>query len=255
MDDLKKLGFTDKEAQVYLMLLRIGPSPVSALANRLGLKRVTVYSVLDSLCARGLVTFDQCGNCRRYIPHDPECLLDDLEKEGAELKFRMSLAKSCVSKLHESLFYDSARECVQQPKIYFFTGSAVIKKALQERVDEKSALFFLALNFGDRLSADFMKDFLCSSFLRCCSKVYICASETFKGVNAACPNMSVDFVQAGKSTFKANVLLQGDDVFFLFSKKRELRMMHINNSAYASFSRNVLFAPFFKGLLVDELIS
>ena len=40
---LKKLGFTDKCAQVYLALLRLGPSSVRALAEESGLNRGTTY--------------------------------------------------------------------------------------------------------------------------------------------------------------------------------------------------------------------
>ncbi|MBT4384622.1 hypothetical protein HOD30_02650 [Candidatus Peregrinibacteria bacterium] len=98
-EDLKKLGFSEKEARVYLMLLRIGPSVVSSIAARTDLKRVSLYSVLDSLQKRGLVSFDDSKGVRSYIPHDPECLLYAFEKKSAELKFQLDLAKDCIERM------------------------------------------------------------------------------------------------------------------------------------------------------------
>lgn len=100
VENLIKLGLSEKEATVYLLLLGIGPSQVSSLAKRAMLKRVTAYSVLDSLCARGLVTFEPMKIGKRYIAYDPECLLNGLEQEKAQLKWRMELAKDCIQKLN-----------------------------------------------------------------------------------------------------------------------------------------------------------
>ncbi len=100
-ENLTQLGLSEKEALLYLTLLRNGPSPVSLLAKRLGLKRVSLYPVLEALELRGLLAFEQTPVGRKYIPHDPICLLELLEQESADLKYRMSLAKKCVEELHE----------------------------------------------------------------------------------------------------------------------------------------------------------
>lgn len=100
IEKLVKLGLSEKEAMLYLALLRFGPSPVSPLARRVKLKRVTVYTVLDSLYERSLITFKPTPFGRRYLAFDPDCLLYELEKEGAELKLRIELAKECIKKLN-----------------------------------------------------------------------------------------------------------------------------------------------------------
>lgn len=98
-ENLTQLGLSEKEALLYLLLLRNGPSPASSLAKRLQIKRVSLYPVLESLTERGLVDYEQTPLGRRYIPHDPVCLLDLLEKESAELRHRLEIAKKCVEKL------------------------------------------------------------------------------------------------------------------------------------------------------------
>ena len=99
-ENLVKLGLSEKEARIYLLLLQIGSSPVSALAKRAHIKRVSVYSVLETLFDRGLVTFEQHPEGKRYLAYDPECLLYLLEKEKAQLKCRMEIAKECIQKLN-----------------------------------------------------------------------------------------------------------------------------------------------------------
>ena len=97
---LVQLDLSEKGAKLYLLLLQVGSSPVSALAKRAHMKRVTVYSVLEILVEQGLVSYEHFSIGRRYSAYDPECLLYLLEKEKAELKCRMELARECVQKLN-----------------------------------------------------------------------------------------------------------------------------------------------------------
>ncbi len=52
---LKNLGLSEKEALVYIALLRIGKGSAYEVAESSGLKRPTVYIVLDELIKKGLV--------------------------------------------------------------------------------------------------------------------------------------------------------------------------------------------------------
>jgi sugar-specific transcriptional regulator TrmB len=99
MENLTKLGLSEKEALLYLLLLRNGPAPASILAKRLKIKRVSLYPIAEALMARGLATFETTPVGRRYIPYDPECLLEILEKENSELRYRMDLARRCIDQL------------------------------------------------------------------------------------------------------------------------------------------------------------
>jgi sugar-specific transcriptional regulator TrmB len=46
---LQHLGYSEKEAKVYLALLELGTSPASTIARFIGENRVTVYSTLKIL--------------------------------------------------------------------------------------------------------------------------------------------------------------------------------------------------------------
>jgi len=60
---LKEIGFLDAEIEVYLTLLRLGPSLVSRIHQETGHHRTHIYDLLEKLREKGLVsTFIQSGN-------------------------------------------------------------------------------------------------------------------------------------------------------------------------------------------------
>lgn len=99
VERLVQIGLSEKEAVAYLMLLRVGPSLASSLARRVKLKRVTVYSVLESLMEKGLIGYQQSRTGKQFMALEPERLLYKLENEQAQLKLKMNMAKECVENL------------------------------------------------------------------------------------------------------------------------------------------------------------
>lgn len=82
----KKLGFSDKEATVYVALLRLGPSSVRKLAEMSGLNRGVVYEALKWLQEQGLVDFYEKENKQYFVAEDPEKLGALAETQTKELK-------------------------------------------------------------------------------------------------------------------------------------------------------------------------
>jgi sugar-specific transcriptional regulator TrmB len=54
-ESLQNLGLNDKQAKVYMALLELGQVTAYAVAERSGLKRPTVYVILEELRQKGLV--------------------------------------------------------------------------------------------------------------------------------------------------------------------------------------------------------
>ena len=54
LNSIKDLGLNDKEAKVYLALLKFGEANVSDIADEAGMKRPTVYVILDEIRKKGL---------------------------------------------------------------------------------------------------------------------------------------------------------------------------------------------------------
>ena len=77
---LKDLGLSDHESAVYLASLSLGPSTVSKIAQNSGVKRTSVYPLVDSLKQKGLINIELQGWKKLYAAESPEKLkfiLDD----------------------------------------------------------------------------------------------------------------------------------------------------------------------------------
>ncbi len=82
----KKLGFSDRDAQVYLVLLSLGPSSVRVLAKKVELNRGSVYESLKWLRETGLVTHYEKETKQFFVAEDPAKLYDLLGKQSQQLK-------------------------------------------------------------------------------------------------------------------------------------------------------------------------
>src|SRR3989344_1485328 len=83
---LKELGFLDAEIEVYLTLLRLGPSLVSKIHQETGLHRTHIYDLLEKLREKGLVSiFIQSGK-KQFHAAAPSKILSYMEEKRNVVK-------------------------------------------------------------------------------------------------------------------------------------------------------------------------
>jgi len=249
VENLVKLGFTEREARVYLMLFRLGPSPVSSLAKRVGMKRVSVYSVLESLISRGIVTYEEARDGRRYIPHEPDCILDALEDEKSSLKTKMAMARECVEKLNEQGGFGS-----EKSRVIFYRGEDSVLKGLHQFLLGHKP--FSGLLFLERIP-QFLLKFFCkeisassllvvpegfSSGLAKTAKTCKCAFQ-FKEIPSLAVNRHALFVQEEKVFF---LHLGGAGAGDFGASASGIELMLIRDKAYADYISEVFLAPMMK---------
>jgi sugar-specific transcriptional regulator TrmB len=81
IEPLKKIGLEEKEAQVYLTLLRLNRATAYLVALRSGLKRTTVYAILDNLVSKGFALKTPNEKKTVYFAKSPqECFAEAREK-------------------------------------------------------------------------------------------------------------------------------------------------------------------------------
>jgi HTH-type transcriptional regulator, sugar sensing transcriptional regulator len=80
---LEKIGFQEKETKVYLGLLELGEGGVGEIAQKSGVKRTTVYHILEDLKARGLISLVKKGKKTLFSAEDPRSIGDDLKEKQA----------------------------------------------------------------------------------------------------------------------------------------------------------------------------
>lgn len=83
---LRDLGLTENEASVYLASLSLGPSTVMNIAQAAGIKRTTVYSVMESLKSMGLANIEIKGFKQLYAAENPEKLETMINLRREELQ-------------------------------------------------------------------------------------------------------------------------------------------------------------------------
>lgn len=74
INTLTNIGLTEKEARVYMAGMSLGPSRVQDIAKSANIKRTTVYSILESLKARGLYKTELSGWKTLYVAENPDKL-------------------------------------------------------------------------------------------------------------------------------------------------------------------------------------
>lgn len=89
------LGFSEKEALVYLALNEIGASPASTLAKKIKLKRTSMYDILNNLLRKNLITAFKQGQYTYYA-------IDDINKIFYHQRDKVTLAKTVIQQLKEN---------------------------------------------------------------------------------------------------------------------------------------------------------
>ncbi len=105
---LENLGLTTTEAEIYLTLLRLGPSTAGIIARKAGIHRRSVYDATARLSEKGLVGYISKNNRKHFEAVDPSFLKKLLDEKEASLDTIMpqlqTKYKAVVAK-QETLFF------------------------------------------------------------------------------------------------------------------------------------------------------
>jgi HTH-type transcriptional regulator, sugar sensing transcriptional regulator len=107
---LIKLGLKAVEASVYLSILEEGEATILTTSQRTGIKRGTVYEIVDRLTDRGFIKTTLHGKKRYFLAEDPRTLT---------AKFREH-TDTLLSQLPELLALQNSN--TNKPKITFYEG-------------------------------------------------------------------------------------------------------------------------------------
>ena len=82
---LKEIGLSENEAQVYLTSLSLGPTTILRIAKSSGIRRTTVYSVVETLKNKGLIHIKPQGLKQLYVAENPDKLDSIIENKKRSL--------------------------------------------------------------------------------------------------------------------------------------------------------------------------
>lgn len=83
---LQDFGLTKNEAEVYLLLLRLGNSQASEIAQKTNIHRINVYNILERLQEKGLLSYVIIGKRKSYEAVDPKKILEIEEEKKKKIE-------------------------------------------------------------------------------------------------------------------------------------------------------------------------
>ena len=96
---LKEIGLNDKEAKIYLTLLKHGKVLPAILSKLTGINRATVYAIANNLASLGIIAEDLSGKTLYLTPLPPAHLEQLIEKQKRELKQKEAFVQEAIDKL------------------------------------------------------------------------------------------------------------------------------------------------------------
>jgi sugar-specific transcriptional regulator TrmB len=121
---LRSLGFTESEANVYLVSLEMGPSSVQDIAKKAKVSRVTTYAAIESLIKSGLMSSLQKGKKNVYAAESPDRLLSFVSNRIKRMEETFKEVEASVQDL-------KLLQRGDKPVVKLFEGEGALK-ALQD---------------------------------------------------------------------------------------------------------------------------
>jgi len=136
---LKEIGLNEKEALVYIELLKLGTQPASVIARRISIPKSTGNFNLEVLVKKGFATKTKKGTTFLYTAENPEVIINMLEyrkkRHMTEIDNKIQTVRSVITEL-ESVQKGS----LVKPKITFYEGKEGIIKVLNDTLTSKTDL-------------------------------------------------------------------------------------------------------------------
>ena len=152
---LTTLGFSGREARVYLALLELGPSTTTDIARKASINRTTAYPILESLAKDGLINFIGETKIQKFAAESPEKVISYLEGKVRENQENLKKAQSLLPELL------SVYNIGCKPKVKFYEGIEQVREAFEDTLSAKGELLAYAVGTDafDALGEEYFKNY------------------------------------------------------------------------------------------------
>ncbi|MDP4008398.1 MAG: helix-turn-helix domain-containing protein [Candidatus Peregrinibacteria bacterium] len=153
---LKQFGCSDREAQIYVKCLQMGPATVQEISRKLRQNRVTVHSAIEQLIEKGFVTESRRGKKRLIVAEEPDVLYKLIQQKKNELTLIEANVDFAV-KLLQSV----RAEEIGKPTVKLYEDVEGFKRMLEESLTAKGELlvFTYVDLFSQLLDPDYLEDY------------------------------------------------------------------------------------------------
>ncbi|KKW38173.1 MAG: Transcriptional regulator, TrmB [Candidatus Peribacteria bacterium GW2011_GWB1_54_5] len=228
--DLLKLGLSDEEAKVYLACLEINGGPVSTIARKAGVHRVSCYHTLENLLEKRLLSQYNKNGVKCFAPEPPE-QLEQLAKE------RVNIARGLLPQL--KTLASSQRF---KPKIRFYEGRDGVERVFSESLSaEEEILGYTNLKTVTEFFPSFFRSYTHERLQKGIKTRYL-SPNTVETVHVIDPFLPASYdpnlieillVNKEQFPFENEVLIFGNTVGIVSLKTGELLGLLVESSTFA----------------------
>jgi len=138
-NQLTELGFSEKEASVYLALLELGPSTTAEISSAAKINRTTGYDILESLVAEGLVNQIGESKIQKFVAENPDKVIVFLENKIKQSQEKLKQAYDLLPELF-SIYNEK-----EKPKVKYYEGIERVKEAFEDTLTAKGEILAYAV--------------------------------------------------------------------------------------------------------------
>lgn len=133
-----EVGFSERQADVYLALLKLGKGTVSEIAREAGINRTTGYDILDSLIEKGLASISGKEPKQEYVAESPDRLKEYLKKESQKAEAREKMVDELIPELK------SVHNVFGKPKVMFYEGTDGLERVYEDTLTSHETILAYA---------------------------------------------------------------------------------------------------------------
>lgn len=128
---LSELGLDQREANIYLTLLKLGPIGVTNLSKHVSIVRTSLYDTLEVIIKKGFITSTQTQGKRLFMALPPKSLQE-------MLRFKQKLLKENLPELEAIMSTPNTHIAVEQ-----FIGIPALKNIYSDMLVEGKDIFHI----------------------------------------------------------------------------------------------------------------
>lgn len=124
---LCQIGFTNNEAKIYLALINLGAQPANIIAKKAGLKRTTVYPLLDNLQKKSLISSFIKNGIKFFAVNDIKNILEYLDRKKRLIDHQKDFVLDILPRM-EQLRVGT----LSPPKVHYFEGADGVENVMND---------------------------------------------------------------------------------------------------------------------------
>lgn len=238
-----QLNYSNREAEVFLMLLEHGKASATQISKQTKIPRATVYTILDALLERGVISIERNDHKTFYQAN----ALSSLNREIDRVKDELESKEKVVIELIKTLTPHLKKSDHSLPKLNFLEGKRSIESFMYDSLPEwrKSNA-----QVGDYTLWGYQDHTLVEEYRKWHDhlwktrspkeRIYLFSnpSNVEKELLHKIPMREVRAIPEGIQ-FKSSIWLYGDYIFMIMSREKPHFAVHIKNDMFASNLRTI----------------